>query len=340
MLFSAQLPVASLVEMCRVLRHSLDAGIALPKVFRQLATRGPRAARPVAERVRKRLEHGDSLEAALKEETRVFPPLLIALARVGERTGHLPEIFAELEKYYVIQQKLRREFRARSTPALIQLGLAFLVIAVVLWVLGMVAASRGGQAPAVLGIRGGGAAVLFLVLSFGSVALLYIAYLVMTRMLRQKEKLDALLLRVPALGPCLHALALGRFALAARLTLDSDLPIAEALRLGMLATGNAAYAARTEVVVQGVKEGEDLTTALSRAQIFPQDFLNMVAVGEEGGRVPEILRHQADHYHDEASRRMRALVRTATFCVWLAYATFTIIAIFSLAQHYFSRLPK
>jgi type II secretory pathway component PulF len=64
----------------------------------------------------------------------------------------------------------------------------------------------------------------------------------------------------------------------------------------------------------------------------------MVAVGEEGGRVPEVLRHQAEHYHDEASRRMRALVRTATFVVWLAYAIFTIIAIFTLAQRYFERL--
>jgi type II secretory pathway component PulF len=340
MLFSAQLPLASLVEVCRILRHSLGAGITLRDVFRQLATRGPKAARPVAERIRKRLERGDSLEAALMGEGNVFPPLLIALARVGERTGHLPEIFGELEKYYLLQQKLRREFRARSFPALFQLGLAFLVIAFVLFVLGMVSASRGGQAPAVLGVRGSGAAVVFLVLSFGSVALLYVAYLVLTRALRHKAGLDAWLLRVPALGPCLQALALGRFALAARLTLDSDLPIAEALRLGMLATGNAAFAARTDAVLEGLEEGENLTEALSRARIFPQDFLNMVAVGEEGGRVPEILRHQAEHYHEEASRRMQVLVRTATYCVWLAYAVFTIIAIFTLAQRYFSQLPK
>src|SRR5262249_40047330 len=153
--------------------------------------------------------------------------------------------------------------------------------------------------------------------------------LVLTRTLRHKAGLDAWLLRVPALGPCLQALALGRFALAARMTLDSDLPIAEALRLGMLATGNAAYAARTDAVLAALEEGEPLTEALSRARIFPQDFLNMVAVGEEGGRVPEVLRHQAEHYHDEAGRRLGVLVRTATTCVWLAYATFTIIAIFT-----------
>jgi type II secretory pathway component PulF len=340
MLFSSELPPATLAEMCRILRHSLGAGLTLRDVFRQLATRGPRAARPVAERVRQRLDRGDSLEEALKGEEQFFPPLLIAMAHVGERTGHLPEVFEELEKYYLLQQKLRREFRSRIVPTLLQLGLAFVVIAAMLFVLGMLSDSRGGQGPSVLGMRGAGAGVLFLVLSFGSVALLFVAYLVLTRTLRRKEALDAFWLRLPALGPCLQALALGRFALALRLTLDSDLSVGKALRLSMQATGNAAFAARTDAVVKALKGGENLTLALSRAQIFPQDFLNMVAVAEEGGRVPEMMRHQAEHYHDEAGRRLRRLVRVAGGLVWVVYAAFMIIAIFQLAGRYLSLLPR
>src|SRR5262249_56883873 len=93
MLFSAQLPPASLVEMCHILRHSLGAGLTLRDTFRQLATRAPGRVRDVSERIRQRLERGDSLEDALKDEEKVLPPLFRAMAQVGERTGHLPQVF-------------------------------------------------------------------------------------------------------------------------------------------------------------------------------------------------------------------------------------------------------
>src|SRR4051812_39054023 len=120
-MFSSELPLAALVQLCRVLRHSLDAGIGLRDVFRQQATRGPAAVRPVAERLSAQLERGESFEAALERERAAFPPLFVALAVVGEQTGHLPEVFGELEKYYLLQQKLRREFRSRSFLPLMQL---------------------------------------------------------------------------------------------------------------------------------------------------------------------------------------------------------------------------
>ncbi len=340
MLFSSQLSSADLTEMCHILRHSLGAGLTLRDVFRQLATRGPRRVRPVAERIRQHLERGDNLEEAFKDEDKALPPLFRAMALVGEQTGHLPEVFTELEHYYQMQQKLRREFRARTLPTLLQLGFAFLVIAGMLFVLGMISETRGGASPAVFGVRGTGAGLLFLVLSFGTVALVFVAYLVLTRTLRQKPAVDAFLLRVPALGPCLQALALSRFALALRLTLDSDLAIARAVRLSLEATGNAAFVACNEAVLTAIKQGKELTLALGRAQVLPEDFLNMVAVAEEGGRIPEMMQHQARYYQEEASRRMRRLVRVASSTVWLAYATFMVIAIFKLYGQYFGQLPR
>src|SRR5580700_5533140 len=106
-MFSSKIPLGNLVEMCRVLRHSLGAGLTLRDVFRQQSERGAPAVRPVASRIRSHLDQGESLEAALQEERHKFPPLFVALAAVGEESGQLPEIFGELEKYYLLQQKLR-----------------------------------------------------------------------------------------------------------------------------------------------------------------------------------------------------------------------------------------
>jgi type II secretory pathway component PulF len=131
-------------------------------------------------------------------------------------------------------------------------------------------------------------------------------------------------------------LALSRFALALRLTLETGMPIARALRLSLEATGNAAFVAATEPIVAAVRAGKDLTLALGEARRFPEPFLHMVAVAEEGGRVPEMMQHQAAVYQDEAERRLRALFRTVGWAVWLAYAVFMVTLIFRLASIYFA----
>jgi type II secretory pathway component PulF len=337
MFFSRQLPLASLIDLCRALRHNLGAGLTIRDVFRQQADRGSGPVRPVAMRIHHALERGESLEAALEPEREVFPPLFLAMAGLGEETGHLAEIFGELEDYYLLQQRLRRQFRARSILPAVQFLLAVLVIAGALFVLGWISSARGAAAPAVFGFRGIGGAWSFLATVFGVLALAVILYLVVTRSLRRRAIVDALLLRVPGIGPCLEALALGRFALALQLTLDSSLPVGKALRLSLSATGNAAFAARTDVVVKSVNKGNDLALALTEANLFPEDFRNMVAVGEEGGRVVEIMRHQARYYHEEAGRRLTALTRLLTGSVYLAYVIFMVIAIVGLAGLWLGR---
>jgi type II secretory pathway component PulF len=338
MLFSKQLPLPSLIDLCHVLRHSLGAGLTLRHVFGQQTKRGSAASRAVAQRVHKVLERGDSLEAALEPEHDKFPPLFLALASVGEETGHLPEIFGELEKYYRLQQRLRGQFRARSIMPVIQFFLAVFIIAGLFFVLGWISASRGGEAPAFLGARGANGGWLFLGLVFGILGLGFALYVAVTRNLRHRAAVDAVLLRVPRLGPCLEALALGRFALALQLTLNTDMPIAQALRLSLSATGNAAFEAKAPIVEESLKDGNDLTLALTETRLFPEDFRNMIAVGEEGGRVPEIMRHQAQYYHEEAGRRLTALTRMFTGCVYVAYVVFMVIAIMAVAGIYIKAL--
>ncbi len=338
MLFSSKITLPNLIELSRVLRHNLSAGLTLRHVFRQQAERGPPAVRPVAARISAALEQGESLEAAMGPERRHFPPLFLSMAAVGEESGQLPEVFAEMEKYYSLQLKLRRQLISQSMLPVIQIFFAFGVIALLIFVLGIIGQSSGSKPPGIFGQTGGAGALLFLALSFGSIGALVIAYRVVTRTFQQKPAFDALLLRIPVLGPCAEALALGRFALGLQLTLETGMPIQKAMRLSLQATGNAAFAAHVGAVNQALKAGEDLTVAMARCRLFPEAFINMVAVGEEGGRVPEIMRHQADYYYEESGRRLTTLTKLGSFGIWLIYAIFMVIAIFRIASIYLSAL--
>src|SRR5439155_410821 len=134
--------------------------------------------------------------------------------------------------------------------------------------------------------------------------------------------------------PGLRALALGRFALALSLTIEAGLSIGKALRQSLAATGNAAFAARADQIVAVVKQGDDLTLALSASGLFPPDFLAMVAVAEEAGGVPEVMRKQAEEQHEEAARRLKTLTRLLVGLVWLIYALYMVMMIMRLAGVY------
>jgi type II secretory pathway component PulF len=343
MLFSKQLSISSLVSLCHILRHNLDAGLTLRDVFRQQSTRGAPAVRPVAQRIQTSLEQGESLQAALEREKDYFPPMFMAMASVGEHSGHLPEVFKELGSYYTLQQKLVRQIRSQSFLPAIQFIMAILIIAFVIFVLGLIGASNQQKPMAIMGFSGTSGALLFLAIAFGTIIAVIVGYAILQRSLRHRAPVDYVLLRVPSIGPCLEAMAVSRLALAMQLTLDSGLTITDALRMSLKATGNAAFEAQTPKVIEALKSGETLTEALSQCRsVLPADFLTMVATGEEGGRVPEIMKHQAIYYHEEASRRLHTLATMATWGVWLIYAGFTIAAIFSIASVYFSALqmPK
>jgi type IV pilus assembly protein PilC len=340
MLFSSRLSLSTLIELCRVLRHYLGSGLTLRDVFLQQAQKGPAALRPIAGRVVQELERGSSLEDALKPEAPAFPPLFLALAGVGEQTGMLPEVFGELEKYFARQLQLRRQFIAQSTWPVIQFFLAIFVVAGLIFVLGMLPPAKmlNGKPfdPVGLGLSGPSGAMTFLGVTFGTLFGLAGLYLVLTRGLKKRTATDRFLLGVPVIGPCLRALALARFCLALRLTTETGMSITRALRLSMRATGNSAFVAQSPVAESEVRAGNDLTQALKRTGLFPGDFRKILAVAEESGRLTDVLRQQADHYHEESGRRLSILTSVAGYVVWFVVGALIVIAIFRIALTYFS----
>jgi type IV pilus assembly protein PilC len=330
-MLSSRIPLSNLIELCRVSRHSLGAGLSLVDVFRNQANRGPVQVRTVVEQIRQDFARGSSLEDALNRQAAAFPAIFISLATVGERTGHLPEVFGELERYFLLQQRLRRQFVTQSIRPVLQFFAAVGVIAFLIWILGVIGDRAGVPPldPLGLGLTGGRGALIFLALVFGFLAASFTIVVLGARS-SKKEAFARLLLRVPLIGPCLRALALSRFCLALRLTHDSGMPIGPALALSLRATGNPAFATYVPMVQKRLESGQELTLTLAQTGIFPADFQNVVAVAEESGQIAEVMRRQAEHYQEEAERRLTGLTKAAAFLIWLVVAALIAVAIFRI----------
>ena len=336
-MFSSRLPLSALLELCRSLKHYLGAGLTLVDAFEHQHKGGAGAMRATAGLIAADLRQGDSLEVALKKQSTRFPPLFLSLASVGERAGMLAEIFGELERYFTRQQKLKRDFVGRIAWPVIQFVLAVFVLALLIFFLGQLPANNSGGKPydpLGLGLLGGSGALIFLGIVFGTLGGLLAAYFLASRALANRAGIDRQLLGLPAIGPCLRALALGRFCLALRLTTETGMSIGKAVRLSLRAAGNQAFIASTDGVLADIERGDDLTFALGRTGLFPEDLMHSVAVAEESGTLDAVLRHQGDHYHDEASRRLAVLTSLAGYVIWAGVGLFIIVAIFRLYSSY------
>jgi type II secretory pathway component PulF len=342
-MFSSRLPLSALIELCRVVRHYMGAGLTLPDVFRQQEKKGPTAVRAVAGRIADRIEHGQALEDALKPETKLFPPMFLSLASVGERTGMLPEVFTELERYFKRQKQMRDRFIAASAWPIIQFVLAVLIVSFVICVLGLISKKPDGSPdfdPLGLGLAGPSGALIFMGTIFGTIGGLILLYILSARWFGGRASVDRFLLSVPALGPCLQALALSRFCLALRLTTESAMSINKALRLSLTATSNSAYVAASPIAEKSVKDGDDLTVALSKMRLLPKEFEHIIEVAEESGQLTEVLRHQADHYYEETTRRMAVLTAIASTLTWMMVAGFIIVIVFRFFLQYLKMIDS
>ena len=335
-MFSRRLPLADLIDLCRVLRHQLGAGLSLHQVMKKQGERGRPSFRAMAGRLSYAIQQGSSFSKALEKEEAAFPPLFLTMVKLGESTGHIAEIFGELERYYQLELQLRRQFRSQTFLPIVQFVSAVFIVAGVIFILGMI--NPGKPMLTIFGLGGKEGSAAFLGVVVGTLLTLWTVYFVTSRAGRQKAWMSRIVLGVPALGPCVRALTMSRFTLALQLTLDTGLSITKALKLSLDATGNAHFSSQADAIVQSLKNGESLHEALESSKLFSSDFLEMVVSAETGGTVPEMMRHLSQQYNEETTRSMTMLTRVAGGAVWVGVAAFIIWAIFRLANIYLTAL--
>jgi type IV pilus assembly protein PilC len=338
MLFSKRLPLGALIELCRALRHQMEAGLTLAQAMKNQGKKGPLAVRPVAARMAVRLAKGEDFQTILPDEQAHFPPLFLALSAVAEETGKLPEVLRDLEEFFELQRTLWKQFLSRIAWPVFQFVAATLVLALVMWLLGVIEGIRGPSNVSVIGLKGGRAAGFFLFAVYGSIAGAFLAYYVLRNVLGRGPMIDGLLLMLPTVGHCLRHFALARFSMGMSLTMEAGVPIPRAVRLALNATGNTAYAAAGDKLAAYLAQGGTLADGLRETGLFPEEFEGAVDAAEVAGTEPEIFHRLAGQHNEEAGRWLRRLAGAAAGLTWLLVAIFIIAFIINLVSQYLGAL--
>lgn len=330
MLFtSSKCPLPALVAWCRTLKHSLGAGLDPIKIFKQQAKSGPRALRPLATDIAGKLAKGDSLEDALEPYRSTFPPLFVELVAVGEQSGRLEDTFSELADYYETTLTVQRNFRSQMMLPAIQFVAAVMIIGGLIFVLSILGSKMD---PLGLGLTGASGALTFMLGCFVPVAALLLFLKFSANSVQWRARIESFLLIVPGWGPAMLNFALHRFCIALRMTLEAALRSEKVVHYSFRATSNAAFMNREDAAVAAMKRGEELHEAIASCGApFPDDFRDMVEVGEVSGDMSELMVKLARNYQEEGSRRLKDAAQYTSWAIYGMVAILIIIAIFTIA---------
>lgn len=263
--------------------------------------------------VRRDVEQGSALSAALSRHPKVFSRLYVSMVRAGEVAGTLDETLVQLADTLEKQVELRRRVKSAMTyPAVVAVLVLLILTAMILFIVPMfkdMYASLGGTLPlptrVLLKISSLVGRFWYLVAAAEIGAAVGLKKWIATD--RGRATWDALKLRLPVFGPLVHKAALARFSRTLSSLVRSGVPILEALEIVADTSGNHVVATAVRDAQSSVMQGETLAVPLHRHDVFPPMVVQMISVGEETGALDEMLGKIADFYDQEVAATVEAL---------------------------------
>ena len=284
------------------------------------------------------VQRGKSLAEALGEHPDVFESLYVNMVKAGEIGGVLDQVLERLTEYLESATELRDEVRSAMVYPTILLLTSFGSVAVLLvYVLpqfSTVFAQSGAALPTSAAILMGASDLLR---SFWWAGLLLIALtgFGFSHWIRTEDgrvTWDRTKLRMILVGELTRKVAVSRFARTLGTLLRSGVPMLQALDIVRNVAGNVVLAAAIDEVKVGVRGGDGVAGPLAKSGVFPQLALQMISVGEETGRLDEMLITVADYFDKEvraAVTRMTNMLEPLLLVVGGLIVGFIVVAMFS-----------
>ena len=323
----------------RELATLLKAGLPLDRAFEILITLA--ASPKVAEllgKIRNDVRGGAALSKAIDAQRGLFSRFYVNMIRAGEAGGSLPTVLLRLAEYMERAKALRDNITASLTyPAF----LAVVSVIAVVVLLGAVVprfkpifAGTGKAVPLVT------QAVLFAgdaMRNWGWLMLIVVAVLgwLAQRRLRDPEvryRVDRWLVTGPVVGSLFSRVEMARFSRTLGTLLSNGVTLVAALNIVRETMGNSYLAEAIGNVARELKEGRGLGRPMMETGRFPMLAVHMILVGEETGRLDDMLMQVAETYDQEvevAIRKALALLQPVMIVVMALVIGFIIIALLS-----------
>ena len=301
---------------CRQLGAMVNAGVGIIEALEIVAEQMPnkRLSEAVAE-VAKSVSEGTSLSEAMAARGDVFPELVINLVAVGEETGELDRALLRASEYYEKLAMIKSKIKSASFYPIFVLVIATVIVTGILYFLvptfAQIYASMGGALPLptqiLINISNALRENILYVMGF--IVIFSIAFrTAYKRSYGFRRAVHAFILKSPKFGDLALKSAMAKFGRTMATLFASGVSIERALEVAGKVAGNLVIKEAVDQVQKDVTEGQAMWSSMEKTGRFPKLIVAMVKVGEETGRLDEMLDTIARFYEDEVDRTVEGLI--------------------------------
>jgi type IV pilus assembly protein PilC len=305
-----------LMIFTRQLATLIDSGLPLLRSLNVLAKQERDSVlKNTINKVADGVQSGNTFSDALALHPRIFNDLYVNMVKAGEVGGVLELVLTRLAEFQEKAAKIKNKVVAAMVYPAIVITMAvaimgFLLVFIVPKFEAIFHDMLGNKPlPAITQFVIGASNFvkdhgLFLL---GAVVATVAAYRFIGRTRGGRYVIDRFKLSMPLFGDLNRKTAISRFSRTLGTLVTSGVPILQALNITRETAGNAAIADAISKVHDSVKEGESIVQPLEASRAFPPMVISMIDVGEETGKLPEMLLKIADVYDDEVDNAVAAL---------------------------------
>ncbi|MDE7363347.1 MAG: type II secretion system F family protein [Ruminococcus sp.] len=299
---------------CRQLSAMLTSGLTLVKAI-DIMTREQEneKAKAIWQDIYENVQKGESFSSTLEMHAGSFPDFLISMVNAGESSGSLDVIMTRMSDHYANENKLKNTIKSAMVYPVI---LAVLCVVIVIFLFAFIMPTfidmydDPSTMPALTKMMDAISKFIinkwYLLIIFAVAIFFGIQYMLKVPSLRYK--FDRLLVKGPMVGPLITKIYTGRFSRTLSNLYSSGIPMVECLQKASSVLGNSYIDEKFESVIDEVKQGETLSAAITRTEVFESMFCSVIYVGEESGALDSILDKTSDYYEEESDSAVKRLV--------------------------------
>jgi MSHA biogenesis protein MshG len=295
-----------LILFSRQMYSMTKAGLPLLNGMRSLAASTPnQQLQEALGQVIENLESGRDLAASLGRHPEIFSKFYVGIVRVGESSGTLEVAFKRMFEYLNMEKRIKEKLsKALRYPATVVGAIGIAITIITFWVLPKFApifASLGDNLPwstrVLLGTSQFAADYWYVVLAVLLSAL--VGFKLYIREEQGRYRWDKFKIKLPVIGPVVNKATIARICRSFALTLDSGVPLVQALNLIARTSNNEYLSAGVLALRDGIERGESVSRTAQTADLFTPLALQMISTGEETGTLSEMLTEVAEFYERE-----------------------------------------
>ena len=305
-----------LMIFTRQLATLIDAGLPLLRSLNVLAKQERDSVlRNTINKVADGVQGGSTFSEALALHPRIFNDLYVNMVKAGEIGGVLELVLNRLAEFQEKAAKIKNKVAAAMVYPVIVITLALTIMA---FLLVFIVPKFEAVFHDLLGDKPLPAITMFVInvsrlvqahwlVLIGVIVAIVFGYRFANRTKPGKSVIDRVKLHLPLFGDLNRKNAISRFSRTLGTLVTSGVPILQALNITRETAGNMVIARAISHVHDSVKEGESIVQPLEASRVFPPMVISMVDVGEETGKLPEMLLKIADVYDDEVDNSVAGI---------------------------------